>query len=670
MPRGQLSRSKSVGEADTRIDPGSLQNLRRMLRGGRGGHDDAPDPANQAGLLPQGQGPGAALDRPVVPGQQPTVTVQMLQQPTTVSSGPAATTHLQQGPISSGGVPPQGAPAGGEPDHLTPEDIQTVDRLASHPLGSILFSVVGHFNELLSNQIGIPNVAKPIDVVSVAKRFNDVVSDEISLRQDVNQLNYDTRQDRAALGSTQQTIDELSQMAYKRNFNIGPLLEDTVNNPLYAIPVDAPTRFAAEGSTLTSSDLNTVLKILPRHNNRFSGEKSHALDVRAFLSLMRTIPDTINISETEFKKHLVSACQGRAFTFVNNWVDRGYSVKSIYNQLFSTFNNQESASSAQEKLNNFKARKNKTSAEIEATIGELAIRASEAIPKGVARDVWCEHYAAKTYIKCLPDTISAFVEGKYNDLASISGGQPSYGDFLQYLTPHRARIDLEIRTHGAIPPKKGGGQQNFGRQSGSYNVREVKMLDQSDSQESHSICFSQSSGGGRGRGAGRGHGPARGGLGQGGAPGGQRGRGRGGPQRGGRGASRGGRGGGLGGQSSDYQAQSSYQPPDQRGDTNSGSVKSGGPAVLNWTSARKPRNWPDTWEEPLIKEKGARSAKYCTLCGETSHFAHEGCYNMRLNTGERVLAQPCYGYCKQCNKNLLHPEHLCPWRAELCKDKK
>ena len=72
----------------------------------------------------------------------------------------------------------------------------------------------------------------------------------------------------------------------------------------------------------------------------------------------------------------------------------------------------------------------------------------------------------------------------------------------------------------------------------------------------------------------------------------------------------------------------------------------------------------DGKRKPAFEGKGKKHDKLCTLCGETTHNASDGCWKMRDDEGNRVIVTPNYIPCTLCPLGLFHPERYCPDRAK------
>jgi hypothetical protein len=72
--------------------------------------------------------------------------------------------------------------------------------------------------------------------------------------------------------------------------------------------------------------------------------------------------------------------------------------------------------------------------------------------------------------------------------------------------------------------------------------------------------------------------------------------------------------------------------------------------------------------KPFNNNKASQNFKrrYCSLCGQTSHVAADGCNNMVSDTGVKVPVLPTKETCNECpphvNPRLSHPASICPYR--------
>jgi hypothetical protein len=83
------------------------------------------------------------------------------------------------------------------------------------------------------------------------------------------------------------------------------------------------------------------------------------------------------------------------------------------------------------------------------------------------------------------------------------------------------------------------------------------------------------------------------------------------------------------------------------------------------------KNPPSTDQKgngPSKKALAWLNKPYCSLCGDPSHRAADGCPIMKADNGKLVKVIPCYSPCKLCPRSrpfrLNHPEPFCPYREK------
>ena len=325
------------------------------------------------------------------------------------------------------------------------------DAMRGDPMGRLLLELTYKINELYADRQGdVPDVDRqPIDVQDIAGHYFDVAMQQRRIKRHVEQMqnhmeniNLDTANMHMA---NNQLADRLGDMErWKRE----KALTSVYDNVMYVTQIKPPEVFGAERRLKTPADLTTAYKLFPRGKERFSGDKGSSFTVQEYLETLNEIQDYLKLSEDEFKSRMIASCTGKAHELLSQWKNKGYSVQQMYYNLYLNFNKQDNAESAHTKLEQFKAYKNKSSAEVESTIAQLGLRASQIVPHGEARNSVYDYICVSTYLKSLPDSVQAFVRAKYNDLATELKRQPTFSELSQLLDPHRYYLDSEIKRHG------------------------------------------------------------------------------------------------------------------------------------------------------------------------------------------------------------------------------
>lgn len=477
--------------------------------------------------------------------------------------------------------------------------------MRNDPMGRLILELTYKINELYADRQGnVPDVDRqPIDVQDIASSYFDVAMGQRRLQrnmdniqQHVENINLDT----ATINRTNnQLADRMGDMERWRDERA---LNAVYDHPLYNSRVTAPKYYANQTKLNTAADLTNAYKLFPRGSGRFSGEKSSNYQVHEFLETINEIQDYLKLTEEEFKSRLIGSCTGKAHEFLTQWRQQGYTVPQMYHGLYLNFDRQDNADTAQEKLDQFKAFRNKSSAEVESAIAQLGMRACGRIPIGEARNIVYDYMCASSYFRALPDTVATFVRGHYNDLAAELRRQPTFSELSQYLDRHRYTLDLEIKKHGANPKhkdsKEGNKVVNYVGKEGKKPFPANKKPDDKKPRPK----------------------PAR----------------------------------------SDTESDKASGGSDRK---DSGYKKTH-KEDKGKDFKKKPKDKGKTSRSESLDSSKRRGFKFkqCSLCGELGHLASEGCYKMKDDQGNVVLVSPTYGACTLCPDNLHHPERYCPRR--------
>ena len=336
-------------------------------------------------------------------------------------------------------------------------DTGQLTAMKSDPLGKLLWEVIYKVNELYGDRHGGMQDAdrEPIDVGRIANDFYDSLGDKRRLldglevvENQVNNIHLNTALQEAKSSTLESRLAETERKLKEDN-----LLDGMYENPMFVIQVKPPTDFPTRRRLKSTEDLTQAYKLFPRGTGRFSGERNSHFQVQEFLETLNEIQEFFQLNEEEFKARMLGSCTGKAHEMMTHWKKKGYTVPQLYHSLYLNFNKQDSPMAAQTKLDNFKILKTRSSAESESHVSQLALKASQKMPMGDARNTFYDHLSANTYIEALPSQASAFVRTKYNDLAVQLKRPPSFSELSQILDPHRYYLDMEIRKHGQAPSK-------------------------------------------------------------------------------------------------------------------------------------------------------------------------------------------------------------------------
>ena len=416
-------------------------------------------------------------------------------------------------------------------------------------------------------------------------------------------------------------------------------LNKVYQNPLFCTQVDPPNIFGNLGQRKLSVDEQTKMaKLFPRGSQRFSGDR-FGPPVVEFLARVNDAQRSAELTEPEFKVQLLNSCTGEAYTELKTMVEANMTVERIYFTLEKMYDNSDSPLQAIEKLGRFRATKDMSSKCIESHIVKLAAIASRCYPKGPTRTLQTDLLSIKTYLDCLPTKVADFVRIRCNDLTVELGRAPQFNELSTDLDPHRFLLDSQIAEYGKASFKRPGQHpkaQDWYRayQGPSYQLNAAYRSSHKRDDRSSSNPRTQSRQTGQWR-----------------APQAnwtdRPGRGRGGATRG-RGAVR--------------------------------MVQSIDPSMIRGAKCYAVEAVPSRQGRGFFRGRGSynndrprqfrdnqnpRPSKRCSLCGQNSHTAAEGCFQMRDEDGNVVKdVTPTWGACTKSDycqrEGLQHPERYCP----------
>ena len=510
----------------------------------------------------------------------------------------------------------------GEYSHTPPEDYnEMLNAMQEDPLGQVLFELIDSTNELAATRKG-KEAAKPLtiniyDIAEKLARANRLKHE----REEEHQKIVDALKNELEVLSLTTADQQAKTMALEcqaQNAKAQDSAAELYNNPMFVSAVRPPTDFPTTVTLKNTKDLVEAYKLCPKGNSRFSGERNSPITANEFMKSMNEVQDFMKMTEQEFKKRLLGSTTGRAHELLSYWIEQDYSVPQIYYQLHLNFNKQDTPFAALTKLRSFKAYKNKGSAETESTIAQLALKAAQTIPFGPGRNSYFDHLCANTYIDCLPKESARFVRRRYNDLAVKLQRQPTFSELSQSLDAHRMELDADLSQNGIAPKGKEKEKENSKSSSKKgANTKFVNMVHSERDGEKNA---------GKGKFA----------------------------------------------QKNNQKVHSKGQKNFKKdGHEDRGKKK-------QYNKENKDGKQAEKYTEkkmisfPAPQKKPFKSDKYCSLCGNNTHIASDGCFKMRDKEGNILEVTPCFGDCTLCNKGLKHPEELCPYvalvQAEGCEN--
>ena len=550
----------------------------------------------------------------------------------------------------------------------TLDQIKMINQMENHPMGRIFSQVIRTANEAaVQGQFAAGPKKdinpKTVDVYEIAELFSSLNGLEENKFEDVNNnvraigslvadLQHEMRQlQRSAdefpnrleaieINNAQQaaktTQIETKQDRVLRDIKEG--LNDMTghsnavyDNPLFQISVPAPRHFPDEQKIVSTKDLTEAYKLFPKSGAKFSGEKNSTTVVE-FLELMNEIQSFLKLSEDEFKKRFLASTTGRAHELVSHWLEQDMDVPQIYHNMMLQFDKGDTALTANQKLRSFKAYKNKNSAEVEAAIQQIALRACRIIPKGDARKCLFDTMCINAYLDALPHESSLLVRTKYIDLSMKLKRQPTFAELSRNLDGFRPTIDADIAKNGVTPGRDNadGGKGGKGKGNAKYvnlvhsqqpdsktPIKEEKSnwKGQQQWKSNNSANWKQNKGFNQG------------------------------------------------------EKKNSRQDSNQNSNQNSqrkqnDGQRQGGQRDGQRQGRQQKQQGRDRGQPKQQPPKGGppKGGKWCSLCGHTTHNASDGCYMIRDPiTGRVIECTPCHGDCARCHMGLKHPEDLCPY---------
>ena len=510
-----------------------------------------------------------------------------------------------------------------------PEDYEhMLAAMQDDPLGQVIYQLIDSTNELAVAKGAkgkTPGGVKPltINIYGVAEKLAEVNKErnkqEREHREKIQRL-QDELQALSLTTADQQakTMELETKTKTMRSKSVDgelrALLPDTLDqyhNHMFYSAVPPPKEFPDEKKLLKPNDLVEAYKLFPKGTGKFTGEKNSPLTVNEFLKTMNEIQEFMELTEEEFKKRLLGSTSGRAHELLTHWIDQKSSVAKIYYQLHLNFNKQDTPYAAKQKLSNFKAYKNKGSAETEATIAQLALKAVQTIPYGPGRDNYYDHLCASTYIDSLPKETAKFVRRRYNDLAVKLNRQPTFSELSQSLDIHRMELDDEISRNGVQPRGKDKDKESGNKAKPDKKTKFINVV------------HTDKEGNGKKKEEGK----------------------------------------------DKPTFKKKFYPKNEKNNKQEGknkdkqnkSAKSNNDRNNNNNHKGQKKDSEGKVTMPAPQRKAFKSDKYCSLCGNTTHNASDGCFKMRDAQGNILEVTPCYGDCTFCNRGLKHPEELCPF---------
>ena len=544
----------------------------------------------------------------------------------------------------------------------TLEQIKMINRMENHPMGRIFSQVIRTANEAaVQGQFAAGPKKdinpKTIDVYEIAElfsslnsfeenKFEDVTNNIRSIGALVADLQHEMRKlQRSAdefpsrfeaieINNAQQAA-KTAQIETKQDRVLRDIKEGlndmtghnnaVYDNPLFQISVPAPRYFPDEKKIVSTKDLTEAYKLFPKSGAKFSGDKNSTTVVE-FLELMNEIQSFLKLSEDEFKKRFLASTTGKAHELVSHWLEQDMDVPQIYHNMMLQFDKGDTALTANQKLRSFKAYKNKNSAEVEAAIQQIALRACRIIPKGDARKCLFDTMCINAYLDALPHESSLLVRTKYIDLSMKLKRQPTFAELSRNLDGFRPTIDTDIARNGIT----GRDNSDGGKGKGKGNAKYVNLVHSQPTDSTQPNEEENSNWEGQQQWKSNNNNWKQKGFNQGGMK---------------------------------NSRQELNQDSNQNSQQTQDDQQQGGEHNGQQGEQQMQQEW-DQGQQKQQPPKGGppKRGKWCSLCGHTTHNASDGCYMIRDPvTGRVIECTPCHGDCARCHMGLKHPEDLCPY---------
>ena len=561
----------------------------------------------------------------------------------------------------------------------TAEQLKKIRYMEKHPMGRIFTQVIRTANEAaVQGQFAAGPKKdinpKTIDVYEVAELFSNlngleedkfhevnscirsVGAEMADLRHEIKRLQRSaeeipSRFEAIEINNAQQAAKTV-QIESKQDRVLREVREglddmtganDAVyDNPLFQISVPAPKHFPDEVKIVSTKELTEAYKLFPKSGSKFSGEKNSTTIVE-FLELMNEIQSFFKLSEDEFKKRFLASTTGRAHELVSHWMEQGMDVPQIYHNMMLQFDKGDTALTANQKLKTFKAYKNKSSAEVEAAIQQIGLRACRIIPKGDARKCLFDTMCINAYLEALPHESSLLVRTKYIDLSMKLKRQPTFAELSRNLDGFRPTIDADIMKNGVAPGKD---HSDGGKHKGKSQAKYVNLVQTQPTNGSRQPRDGKQNWKGQQQQQWK--------------------------SNNGNWKSNNGKDFNQKGKNNFQQKSNSNSNSNNNSHQSSSKKKGGNPHGGGGGNQhgggghQKQQQGRDQGDrrQPKQPQRGppAGGGKWCSLCGHTTHNASDGCYMMRDPvTGRVIECTPCHGDCERCHMGLKHPEDLCPY---------
>jgi len=411
--------------------------------------------------------------------------------------------------------------------------------------------------------------------------------------------------------------------------------------------VAPPTNFSPAPTLVTARQRADCLKLLPA--SKFSGSEK-GMSILEFLNLMKSVQQQCCLSLSEFYEILLASTTGEAYLLLLAWIENGDDPSTIFHNLLIHYDKRLKPEEARMRLMAYRAPKSADLGKVEATIQSLAARVASNIPAGPSRTASYNIEVIQGLIRSLPLASSLIVQTQNSEKSAKFGRALSAAELSRFLNIYRHSIDSDIKTNGVDSrtferrplPRAGN---IGGRKFTAYQTSGVPPLPRKT--PAPQMVRTRSVG-------------------------------------------------------QIYQVSQNYKPRPPGGNkilVRDNQYNNNNFMRKKWSNGYGTRNnnngnnnYNNNGMNRNINRKqtdGFRGSKirmgtasrrpfnngrqnpnynrnYCSLCGQTSHLAVQGCPNMVSDSGVKVPVLPTKDTCKECpphvNPRLSHPPSICPYR--------
>lgn len=376
-----------------------------------------------------------------------------------------------------------------------------------------------------------------------------------------------------------------------------------------------------------------VLKLVWQGSSKFSGAKEQ--NIEELLTHCNNVQRTYNMSEEEFKHFLLRHTTKKVFVMVHNEIKANSSVDTIYNILQFTYASGATPGDAKEKLKNFRATKEDTVVSVFTSIRDLVSKSFQEFPEAQYAPALMELESIFQFINAFPESSRHKLTENLNRLQNRKPN-PTLTDFLSYNQDYFKQFNYDLKINGANPPN------GRSRQYNSFSVNQdipgvsgmekfqplIPPLNQSGSPPRGSFPKSNYHDG------------------------------------------------------RDFRNRSQVQNYQIRDTPGNGRPLTNKGFPPNQGMGRQGRPFYQKNQEGGFSQsmnyaspynRGVNRGKYCSLCGQTSHSAVDGCYRMKNDQNRLIQVTPVQSPCPDCKikikRDLYHPRKYCFLREELQKFK-